>query len=258
MEYSARRRLNVKTAVCAVGLLLVALFSPAVSRAAPAVSFSLSTSRTFSPSEKPSIHLYARNVDELEFRIYKVQDPEKFLTGLEDLHSFGSGTPWGPKEQIDERTWLEKFHDWKHHYWFLIREFFRGQFSQPSRDALRSKQAGLAKRSRIVGVAEFAQIPLLNDKQLVARWRQEMPPTYVSDAQELPIDPLPTGMYLVEVTDGHYKAYTLLMVSRMALITRTTSGSVLAYSVDRQIGRASCERRGEAWIRQAEASQREQ
>ena len=145
MEYSARRRLNMKTAVCAVGLLLVALFSPAVSRAAPAVSFSLSTSRTFSPSEKPSIHLYARNVDELEFRIYKVQDPEKFLTGLKDLHSFGSGTPWGPKEQIDERTWLEKFHDWKHHYWFLIREFFRGQFSQPSRDALRSKQARLGE-----------------------------------------------------------------------------------------------------------------
>ncbi len=240
MEYSARRRLSgrmkVSTAVCAVGLLLLALSSSAVLYAAPAVSFNLSTSRTFSPAEKPSIHLYARNVDELEFRIYHVQDPEKFLTGLDDLHSFGSGTPWGPKEQIDERTWLEKFHDWKHHYWFLIREFFRGQFSKPSRDALRTKQASLARRSRIVGVAQFAQIPLLNDKQLVARWRQEMPPTYVSDAQELPIDPLPTGMYLVEATDGHYKAYTLLMVSRMALVTRTTSGSVLAYSVDRQTG----------------------
>lgn len=236
MEYSARRGLNVSKAVCALGLLLLALWSPAALHAVPAVSFDLSTSRTFSPTEKPSIRLYARNVDELEFRIYRVQDPEKFLTSLEDLHSFGNGTPWGPKEQVDERTWLEKFHDWKHHYWFVIRQFFRGQFSQISRDALRSKQATLAKRSRIVGVAQFAQIPLLNDKQLVARWRQEMPPTYVSDAQELPIEPLSTGMYLVEATDGHYKAYTLLMVSRMALITRTSSGSVLAFSVDRQTG----------------------
>src|SRR4051812_20387856 len=107
VEYSARRGLNVWTAVCALGLIVLALWSPAVLRAAPAVSFNLSTSRTFSPSEKPSIHLYARNVDELEFRIYRVQDPEKFLTSLDDLHSFGSGTPWGPKEQIDERTWLE-------------------------------------------------------------------------------------------------------------------------------------------------------
>ena len=42
-------------------------------------------------------------------------------------------------------------------------------------------------------MAQFAQIPLLNDRQLVARWRQEMPPTYVSDAQDLPIDPLERG-----------------------------------------------------------------
>ncbi len=77
---------------------------------------------------------------------------------------------------------------------------------------------------------------MLNDHQLVARWRQELPPTYVSDSQELPIDPLPSGLYLIEATDGHYKAYTLLMVSRMAMITRTGSGSVLAYCVDRVSG----------------------
>ena len=74
-------------------------------------------------------------------------------------------------------------------------------------------------------MAQFAQIPLLNDKQLVARWRQEMPPTYVSDSQDLPVDPLPAGLYLVEATDGHYKAYTLMVVSDMALVTRTTERS---------------------------------
>ena len=105
-----------------------------------------------------------------------------------------------------------------------------------NRDRLRARQASLARRSRIVGVAQFAQIPLLNDHQLVARWRQELPPTYVSDSQELPIDPLPSGLYLIEATDGHFKAYTLLMVSRMAMITRTAGGGVLAYCVDRVSG----------------------
>ena len=85
---------------------------------------------------------------------------KSFSSGLKDLHSFGSGTPWGPKEQIDEKTWLERFHDWKHHLWFLVRQFFRGQFSQQSRDAARKAQSSLARRSRIVGVAQFAQIPL--------------------------------------------------------------------------------------------------
>ena len=230
LEHSARRRLSVGL------LLLLGLLLPAQLHAARPVSFNLSTNRSFAPNEKPTIHLYAQSVDELEFRIYRVQDPAKFLAGLPDLHSFDNGAPFGPKERIDERTWLEKFHDWKHHLWFLIRRFFRSQFTAENRDLLRAHQANLARRSRIVGVAQFAQIPLLNDHQLVARWRQELPPTYVSDSQELPIDPLPSGLYLIEATDGHYKAYTLLMVSRMAMVTRTGSGAVLAYCVDRVSG----------------------
>lgn len=233
MEPPARRRLSFALSFAPLFLFLVAA-PPA--HAARAVSFNLSTNRTFSPDEKPTIHLYAHDVDELEFRIYRVNDPEKFLTGLPDLHSFGNIYPGGPKEQIDERTWLERFHDWKRHIWYLVRHFFRAQFSLESRDYFRAKQASLAKRSRIVGVAQFAQIPLLNDRQLVARWRQEMPPTYISDSQDLPIDKLPAGLYLVEATDGHYKAYTLLMISRMVLITRTSTGAILAFVVDRQTG----------------------
>ena len=133
-----------------VVLLLLALLFPAQLLAARPVSFNLSTNRSFAPSEKPTIHLYAQNVDELEFRIYRVQNPAKFLAGLPDLHSFDNGTPFGPKERIDERTWLEKFHDWKHHLWFLVRRFFRGQFTMENRDRLRAHQANLARRSRIV------------------------------------------------------------------------------------------------------------
>jgi uncharacterized protein YfaS (alpha-2-macroglobulin family) len=212
------------------------LLLPAMVCAQRAISFNVSTSRTFSPDEKPTIHLYTHNVNELEFRLYRVEDPVKFISGLRDLHGFDNGTPRGPKERVDEETWLERFHDWKHHLWFLVRRFFRGQFSDDARDSLRRKQANIAHRSRIVGVAEFAQIPLLNDKQLVARWWQEVPPTFISDSQDLPIDPLPAGIYLVEATDGHYKAYTVLMVSRMVLVTRTSAGTVLAYCVDRQSG----------------------
>ncbi len=214
-------------------MLLLAM--PTTLFASRPVTFNLSTAKTFAPGQKPTIHLYSQNVDELEFRVYRADDPAKFLSGLKDLHSFGEDS-WGPKERVDERTWLEKFHDWKHHIWFLIRRFFRDQFSTHSRDALREKQAGLARRSRAVGVAQFAQIPLLNDRQLVARWRQEMPPTYVSDSQDLPIDPLDAGLYLVEATDGRYKAYTVLFVSEMALVTRTSNGTVLAYAVDRKTG----------------------
>lgn len=229
MEHLARRQLIAAV----LGFFTFALAAP-FAHAARAVSFSLNTNRTYAPGEKPTIHLYTHNVSELEFRVYHVQDPEKFVLHLSDLHNFGQES-FLP-ERIDEESWLERFHDWKHHLWYLVRHFFRVQFSDTSRDYFRRKQASLARSSRIVGVAEFAQIPLLNDRQLVARWRQELPPTYISDSQDLPINPLSPGLYLVEATDGHYKAYTLLMVSRMVLVTRTTPGHVLTWAVDRQTG----------------------
>ncbi len=212
---------------------------PAAASSGPkAGSFTLSTARSFAPGEKPKIHLYARNVDQLEFRVYHVADPEKFVSNLPELHTFGIDRQGNSEvEQIDEETWLERFHDWKHSLWNDVRDVIRGQLSRETRTALDGKQSGMVKRSRIVGVAEFAQIPLLNDKQLVARWHQQMPPTFVSDGQSLPIDPLPAGMYLIEATDAHLKAYTILMVSETALLTRKgDDGEILAFTVDRKTG----------------------
>jgi uncharacterized protein YfaS (alpha-2-macroglobulin family) len=200
------------------------------------VSFNLSTGKSFAPNEPIKIHLYTRNVDALEFRVYRVSDPVKFIENLRELHSFGNEAPFGPTEPIDERTWLERFHDWKDDLWSSIRDFFRHQFSHQARSALRGKQTALTRKSRIVSEAEFAQIPLLNPQQLVARWRQQVPATYISDNNDLPVKNLPAGLYLVEATDGHFKAYTLLMVSQMALVTRTGAGGVIGFVVDRFTG----------------------
>jgi uncharacterized protein YfaS (alpha-2-macroglobulin family) len=208
---------------------------PAASQSG-SVSFNLSTSKTFAPGEQPTIHLYTHNVDALEFRVYRVNDPVKFMENLRELHSFGPEAGLLKHEQIDERTWLEKFHDWKHDLWESIRTFFRNQFSYDARNSMRAKQSSLQRRSRIVSEAEFAQIPILNQSQLVARWRQLVPATYISDANDLAVPKLNSGLYLLEATDGRYKAYTLLMVTEMALVTRTTSGNVVAYVVDRVTG----------------------
>src|ERR1039458_4984525 len=208
---------------------------PAASQSG-SVSFNLSTSKTFAPGEQPKIHLYTHNVDALEFRVYRVHDPVKFMENLRELHSFGPEASLLDKEQIDERTWLEKFHDWKANLWERIRDFFRHQFSHAARTSLREHQSSIQRHSRIVSEAEFAQIPILNQSQLVARWRQLVPVTYISDSNYLAVPKLNSGLYLLEATDGRYKAYTLVMVTEMALVTRTTSGNVVAYVVDRVTG----------------------
>jgi hypothetical protein len=199
-------------------------------------SFSLSTSRTFSPGESVKIQLFARNEPALEFRVYKVKDEEKFFAGLKSLHSFGTVNA-GPEEKIDEETWLERIHDYKAHLWWMIRHFFRGQFNDDARDTFREGQGKLGKRSTVVGgVSEFAQVPLLNDSQLVARWKLVTPPALVSETQQLPVDGLKAGVYLIEATDGTYKAYTVAIVTSIALVERVIGGETHVYVGDRKTG----------------------
>ncbi len=215
--------------------LVLVFFVGSAARAAESRSFSLSTERTFAPGEQIKIQLYARNVPALEFRVYKVQDTEKFFSSLKDLHSFGSRS-YSPSEQIDKKTFLERLHDFKANIWWEIRHFFRSQFTDDARDGLREKQSTMGKRSRIVGATEFASIPLLNDRQLVARWKLMTPPSLVSETQVLPIDNPGPGVYLIETTDGTYKAYTIAIVTNMVLVERSLNNKVEVFLADRKTG----------------------
>lgn len=215
-------------------LALVFLAQSAAAKGAPR-SFSLSTTRTFAPGESVKVQLLAHNVQSLEFRVYKVNNAEKFYAGLKDLHSFGVESQ-SPSERIDERTWIERLHDFKGHVWWMVRRFFRGQFTDGARDSFREQQASLGKRSRVVGATEFAQIPLLNESQLVARWKLETPPALVSETQQLPIESLAAGVYLIEATDGTYKAYTVAIVTTIAVVERAMNGQVSLYVADRKSG----------------------
>ena len=56
-------------------------------------SFSLTSQRTYLPGEKPEISVYSHNVTALEFRVYRVNDPVKFFSQMQELHSFGGRAP---------------------------------------------------------------------------------------------------------------------------------------------------------------------
>ena len=233
---STWRKLTLDKSLLAAWLLIFSAAGavPASATDAPR-SFSLSTTRTFAPGESVKIQLIAHNVPELEFRVYKVRDAEKFFAGLKDVHSFGVQN-YAPQEQIDQSTFVERLHDFKAHLWFVIRHFFRGQFTDDARDSFREQQAKLGKRSQVVGAAQFAQIPLLNASQLVARWKLETPPALVSETQQLPIDGLSAGVYLIEATDGTYKAYTVAVVTSVAVVERTEGSRADLYVADRKSG----------------------
>ena len=230
MEYLERGGLvRVKTILLLLVLILFCM--PAGSQRSGAF-FSLSTSKTFLPGEKVNIRLYANGVEALEFRVYKVNDPARFFEKLDNVHSFGHVSP---KEQIETPTLLERFHDWKDELWFEIWDFFRYQYSSRVRAQIREKQ-GRARKSEMGEAAVFAQVPVLNGKQLVARWHQQMPPHFFAETEEVPVNALAKGVYLVEATNGELRAYTIVIVSELGVVTKTTVGQIVTFAADRRTG----------------------
>ena len=138
-SHSSRRSLYHRAVVFALllPLLVLPLFAQDDSDAES--WFSLTSQKTFLTGEKPEIAVNAHNVKQLEFRVYRVNDPVKFFSQMQELHNFGGQGPALPKQA---HTWLEKFHAWKHRIWAWVRDFVRAQFSPDSRHEIRIWQMG--------------------------------------------------------------------------------------------------------------------
>ncbi|MFZ0960471.1 MAG: MG2 domain-containing protein [Terriglobia bacterium] len=196
-------------------------------------SFSVSSRQTYAPSQQPKVWISFREVDHLDFRVYRVNDPIQFFSKLKDAHSFGSEKA----ELAREKSWLERFHEWKRDWRADIRDFFRSQLRFETRWQYHSARVQKRKLQRIpLDVASYAQVPVLNRQQLVLGWRELVPKTRDSEYQEIPVDLHDKGLYLVEVANNGLRAYTLLMVTDLALVSKTAPGQVLLFVVRRDSG----------------------
>lgn len=200
----------------------------------PAVpGFSLASSTIFSTRETPAIHLTFQRVDHLDFRIYKVRDPIAFVAGLKDPHQLGSETP--PVDQ--EPTALERVASWKARWRWRLRDFVRRQFSHGYRRARRAaddRQQVVQRRTE--RLSNFAQVPLLNPSQLVTSWREILPLRRDPEVRRIPLELSTPGMYVVEAVSAPHRAYTVVIVSDVGLVSKAAPGQVLLYAAHRVTG----------------------
>ncbi|MBZ5544130.1 MAG: hypothetical protein LAO07_10685, partial [Acidobacteriia bacterium] len=223
-------------------LVTATLLASVIAALAPALAqdpestepfFSVSSQQTYSPSQNPKIWIQFRQVDRLDFRIYRVKDPVAFFAKLRDAHSFGSEK----QELAREKTWLERFHEWKRDLRLAIRDFFRLQLRYDTRARFHSERVREQKLKRIpLDVTAYAQVPLLNRQQLVLSWRELLPRTRDSEYREIPVDLHQKGLFLVEVTNRELRAYTLLMITDLALVSKTAPGQILLFVAHRTSG----------------------
>jgi uncharacterized protein YfaS (alpha-2-macroglobulin family) len=196
-------------------------------------AFSLSSSESFTTRESPSFNLTFRRIPQLDFRVYKVRDPFKFFAGLRDPHQLGSEE----RPVAQERSWIERLADWKAQQRRTIRSFVRDQVSYEYRVERRASRDRQEVAQRVaLNQTSFAQVPLLNPDQLVTSWRELLPNHREPEYRRIPLDVKESGIYLVEAVSGLLRAYTLVMVSDIGLVTKVAPGQTLMFAAHRITG----------------------
>src|SRR5579884_3094149 len=223
MEHSLNRLL--------VAAILATAITPGIGQTEDTPYFALSSAKTFAPGENASVQLNAYGIDALDFRVYHVDDPVKFFEQLDDSHTFGGRAPQ-PKREL---TAIERFHRFKHRWRMRMINFVREQYDPDTRAMIRD---AMARRAQARNVARYAEAPLLNSRQVVATWSQPVTSRDRWSMQTVPVETHGKGVYLVEAAHKDLRAYTILIVSATAMITKTAPGRVLAWLVDRQTGAA--------------------
>jgi alpha-2-macroglobulin len=216
--------------LCVIALVWA---TPALAQRNEGPTFSLSSSETFTADADPYFHLNFRRLTQLDFRVYKVRDPEAFLIRLPNPHEAGSYESPVPLE----KSWLERVTEWKRGRRIGVRRFFRNQVTPEYRQTRRARVERETVAQRVtLNTSTFARVPLLNPNQLVTSWREILPELGEYEFRRIPLDVDEPGIYVVEAVSGALRAYTLVMVGDAALVTKVSAGQLMAFTANRETG----------------------
>jgi uncharacterized protein YfaS (alpha-2-macroglobulin family) len=202
--------------------------------------FSLSTNRTYATSESARLYLDHRGIESLDFRVYRVNDPQKFFSQLSDPHQMGEDEQEQVAPNVSrEPSMLERVRAVKVWAYSGIRNYFRDQLRQNTRVTFNHKFRAEATSRRVpLNVADYARVPLLNPSQLVTSWREPLPAVAnYYDRRMIPFGKRESGVYLVEAVGGDLRAYTVVVITDLATVEKVSpTGELLVYAVDRKTG----------------------
>src|SRR5664279_3830346 len=213
-------------------LMLLTLAAPGLSQSEDEPYFSLSSMRTFGAGGKPTVALNAWNVADLEFRVYRVNDPVQFFQQLENVHEFGGRAP-RPPHQV---TLLEQIHASKHGLRTRVRRGLRSQFTESPSAHLFGGSAKPEAPVPTTGGTQYAEAPVLNAQQLVLTFHHAPKSHNRWESQNVDVGVKDRGVYLVEAVRGELRAYTILMVSDLVMVTKAGNGRLVNYLADGNTG----------------------
>ena len=202
--------------------------------------FSLGTNRTFGTAENPRMWINYRGVDKLDFRVYRVNDPQRFFSQLSNPHQMGEDEQVELTEKLQRKpSFLERVRAIKSWAFAGLRNYWRGQLQANTRRSLNQKfRSDDSSRRTPLNVADYARVPLLNPNQLVTSWREPLATLENEyDRRMVPLGKREPGVYLVEAVNDNLRAYTVVVVTNLALVEKSSpNGELLVYAVNRVTG----------------------
>ncbi|HKR13424.1 MAG TPA: MG2 domain-containing protein [Pyrinomonadaceae bacterium] len=201
--------------------------------------FSLSTNRTFGTAENPRMWVDYRGIDKLDFRVYRVNDPQRFFTQLSNPHQMGEYEQEQLTTTIQQKpSLLERLRAIKTWAYSGLRNYLRTQLNTETRRTFNHTFRPNEGRRTPLNVADYARVPLLNPNQLVTSWREPLPTDEsVYDRRMIPLGKREPGVYLVEAVSEALRAYTIVVVTDLAMVEKSSpSGELLVYAVNRHTG----------------------
>src|SRR5262252_2145508 len=202
--------------------------------------FSLTTNKTYSPNESARLWASYQNIDYLDFRVYRIKDPNKFFKQLDDPHAMGDKEKEEIAQGIGARvSLLERTHRLKISLFSAVKDYVRTHLLKDHRVTFNEKYRQEPEATRTpLNVADYARVPLLNPDQKVKDWREPLPALENEyDSRMITLGKIDAGVYLVEAVNGEQRAYSLAVVTNLTMIEKTNKhGQVLVYIVDRKTG----------------------
>lgn len=197
--------------------------------------FALFSRRTFGTTERPKFTLSYRDVGELDFRVYRIDNPEDFFAKLRNLHQAGEEDT---STLAQRPSALERFSYWKFKTLNSIKDFIRSQVSKKARVAVNKTlyKDDSAPRRNPLNHSDFQKIPLLNDYGLTESWREKLPKIAQTNYSTIPLATNEPGVYLVEAAHGDLRAYTLVFVTDVVVMSKSWSDQLIVYAVNRKTG----------------------
>jgi len=202
--------------------------------------FQLTTNKTYSPNESARLWASYQNIDYLDFRVYRIKDPNKFFKQLDDPHEMCEKE----KEQIAQGygarvSLLERTHRFKLSLFGWVKDYVRTHLMKDHRATFNEKYRKEPESARTpLNVADYARVPLLNPDQKVKDWREKLPALENEyDSRMITLGKVDPGVYLVEAVNGDQRAYSIAIVTNLTMIEKTNwHGQVLVHIVDRKTG----------------------